>query len=329
MEGEGALNRGGGSPTATGPLRVSVAMITYNHERFVTQAIESVLMQRTEFLFELLIGEDASHDGTRAIVERYARTHPDRIRVITSERNVGMNRNLARTIEACRGDYIALLDGDDYWTSSDKLRLQVEFLDRKPSFAICFHNVHVVEEPGEAGARPFNGPDQKPVASLEDLFRSNFMATSSVMFRRGLFGTFPEWFFELEFGDWPLHVLNAQHGAIGYLRPVMSAYRLHSGGAWSGRPATRMLQARLKLFEHLRGHLGHAHHPALRRAASDCSYRIARNHEHQGDLALARRWSRRAVAERLRARRIRLRHLRMMLRVHTPFLARRAHASRS
>jgi glycosyltransferase involved in cell wall biosynthesis len=328
MEGEGALNRGG-SPTPPEGVRVSVAMITYNHERFVARAIESVLMQRTEFRFELLIGEDASPDGTRAIVERYARAHPDRIRVITSERNVGMNRNLARTIEACRGDYIALLDGDDYWTSPDKLRLQVEFLDRRPSFAICFHNVRVVKEPCGAGGRPFNRPDQKPVSSLEDLFLSNFMATSSVMFRRGLFGTLPEWFFDLEFGDWPLHVLNAQHGAIGYLQPMMSAYRLHSGGAWSGRPATRMLQARLKLFEHLRGHLGKAHSTALCLSASDCSYRIARTHEHEGDLALARRWIRKALVERLRGRRIKLRHLRMMLRVHSPFLVRRARVRRS
>jgi glycosyltransferase involved in cell wall biosynthesis len=223
-------------------VRVSVCLLTYNHERYVAQAIESVLAQR-DVDFELVVSEDHSTDGTRAIVEEYAARHPDRIRVLPSPRNVGMTRAFARGIEAARGTYVALLDGDDYWTSPDKLRLQADFLDANPACAICFHNVTVVYEDGSSEPHPFHMPEParylsrampRPVSTLADVAPGNFMQTCSVMFRRGLFGAFPEWFEGLAVADWPLHVLNAEHGDIGYIDAVMAAYRVHEGGVWSG-----------------------------------------------------------------------------------------------
>jgi glycosyltransferase involved in cell wall biosynthesis len=99
-------------------MRVSVSLLTYNHERYIAQAIESVLAQRGVD-FELVVSEDHSTDGTRAIVEEYAARHPDRIRVLPSPHNVGMTRAFVRGIEEARGSYVALLDGDDDWTSPD------------------------------------------------------------------------------------------------------------------------------------------------------------------------------------------------------------------
>ena len=110
---------------------VSIIMITYNHERFIAQAIEGVLMQETGFPFELVIGEDCSTDGTRAVCEKYAREHPDRIRLLPAERNLGMNLNARRTLRACRGKYIANCEGDDLWTDAGKLQRQAEYLERK------------------------------------------------------------------------------------------------------------------------------------------------------------------------------------------------------
>src|SRR5215212_7904518 len=192
------------------PMRVSVSLLTYNHERYVAQAIESVLAQRGVD-FELVVSEDHSTDGTRAIVEEYAARHPDRIRVLPSPQNVGMTRAFARGIEAARGTYVALLDGDDYWTSPDKLRLQTDFLDAHPECAICFHNVTVVYEDGSSEPHPFHSPEPhhylsrampKPVSTLADVAPGNFMQTCSVMFRRGLFGEFPAWFDRLAVADW-------------------------------------------------------------------------------------------------------------------------------
>ena len=138
-------------------VKVSVHMITYNHERFIAQAIEGVLMQQTDFAVELVIGEDCSTDGTRAIVRRYGERYPERIRLLLQERNLGARANALATLNACRGQYIALCEGDDYWTDPTKLQKQVDFLESHPECSLCFHRVLVVYEDGSArstGIRP-------------------------------------------------------------------------------------------------------------------------------------------------------------------------------
>ena len=107
---------------------VSVAVITYNHEKFIGQAIESVLMQETAFVVELVIGEDCSTDGTRRIVQAYAEKYPNVIRALLPEKNLGMARNYDAVWQACRGKYIAWLEGDDYWRTPQKLQKQVALM---------------------------------------------------------------------------------------------------------------------------------------------------------------------------------------------------------
>ena len=117
---------------------VSVKMITYNHAPFIAQAIEGVLRQRTDFAFELIIGEDCSTDGTRKIVFDYQKKYPDIIRVITSEKNVGMKRNGLRTLKACQGKYIAFCEGDDYWHEPRKLQIQADHLEDRSDCGLVF-----------------------------------------------------------------------------------------------------------------------------------------------------------------------------------------------
>lgn len=121
----------------TEPL-VSVKMITYNHEPYIRQSIDCILNQKTDFPFELVIGEDCSSDKTRDIVLDYAKRYPDIIRVITSEKNVGAANNSKRTIQACRGKYIAWCEGDDYWHNPSKLQKQAEFLEKNPECGLIF-----------------------------------------------------------------------------------------------------------------------------------------------------------------------------------------------
>ncbi len=111
---------------------VSVNMITYNHAPYIAQAIEGVLQQKTNFAFELVIGEDCSTDRTREVVFEYQKKYPDIIRVITSEQNVGARKNSYRTEKACRGKYIAFCDGDDYWHNPYKMQKQVDYLESHP-----------------------------------------------------------------------------------------------------------------------------------------------------------------------------------------------------
>jgi len=179
-------------------MKVSALVVTYNHARFIAQALDSVLMQEAPFPWEILVSEDASTDGTREIVVEYQRRHPGRIRLLLSERNLRSNRVVARGFEAARGEYVALLDGDDYWTARDKLAKQAVFLDAHPECAMCFHNATVVHEDGSRPPWSWTPPQQKPLATLEDIWLGNFIATCSSMFRRGVCGPLPPWYDALD-----------------------------------------------------------------------------------------------------------------------------------
>ena len=118
---------------------LSIVTITYNHEPFIAKTIEGVLMQQVKFPIELIIAEDCSTDGTRAICQRYAEEYPDLIRLITSDSNVGAIANERRAMLAARGKYIAFCEGDDYWTDPLKLQKQVDFLESHPDYSVTFH----------------------------------------------------------------------------------------------------------------------------------------------------------------------------------------------
>ena len=215
--------------------KVSVCICAYNHERFIAQAIEGVLMQTTNFNYEIVIGEDCSLDRTREIVIDYQKRYSDKIRLLLPEKNLGYIPNTVQTLNACRGQYIALLDGDDYWIDALKLQKQVDFLDKNIDFTICFHQAKYIDENGVSLNQCSTWPIRKDFYTVEDLFiYCNFIPTPSCVFRRGVFGDFPDWFYEMKYVDWPLHILNALHGKIGFIPEVMSIYRIHSRGAYSG-----------------------------------------------------------------------------------------------
>jgi glycosyltransferase involved in cell wall biosynthesis len=236
-------------------MKVSVFTTTYNHEPFITEAIESVLMQEVDFEYEHVIGEDCSTDRTREIVLDYQKRYPGRIRLLLREKNVGGRQNFIETYQACRGEYVAILEGDDYWTSPHKLQKQVDFLDAHPEYAICFHGATKKYEAGAIKPRKIVEPTYTSFYTLEDLLERNFIRTCSTMFRNNLFGGFPPWFRTTPTGDWPLHVLNAQHGDIGYIDEVMAIHRVHSGSIWSPRSVVERRKSIIRTLEIFRQHL--------------------------------------------------------------------------
>ena len=241
------------SPRQDAAVAVSVLVVTYNHARFVRQALDSALAQRLPQPFEVLVSEDCSTDGTREIVQEYAKRHPHLVRLLLSERNLHSNEVVARGVRAARGRYVAVLDGDDYWTSDDKLGAQVAFLDVRPDVTICFHNVQVVDEHSQTTGRLWNAPGQPEVSGLHELLRGNFIATSSVVYRRAAVSEIPAWydgFFPVT--DWPLHVLYAREGRIGYLDRTLGAYRLHGGGLFSTLGEREKLEANADFYRRLR-----------------------------------------------------------------------------
>lgn len=220
---------------------VSVCMVTFNHERFVAQAIESVVRQKTDFPFELIIGEDCSTDGTRGICEMCARRYPDLIRLLPSERNLGMHANGRRTLQACRGECIAFCEGDDYWTDSSKLQRQADHMAGHSGCACCFHNAMILrnrEEYPWFAEHPDHADQHCPPArplTAADLICGNVMPTVTAMYRREALAFRPAWVDDVIGVDWATSVLATQAGSLDYLPYTMSVYRADSGGAWSGR----------------------------------------------------------------------------------------------
>jgi len=204
----------------------------------------------------VVVGEDASTDGTRDVVLAYHQRNPDKVRLLLSEKNLGMMSNFIQTFQACRGEYIALLEGDDYWTLTSKLQRQVDYLDAHPEYSECFHDVDVVDEGAPDRTHPFFIANKKPFYTLEDVAAGNFIPTCSVMMRADGFPAFPDWFRAMPMADWPLHVMNAERGPIGYLPESMATYRRHEGGVWSNNSAAVTLEKSLIAITSIDRHLG-------------------------------------------------------------------------
>jgi glycosyltransferase involved in cell wall biosynthesis len=269
-------------------MTVTVVMTTYNHQRYIEQAVESALSQETAFDYEIVIIEDCSTDRTRELVVELQRRHPDRIRLVLPDTNCNDSRNFARTIETSTSRYIACLEGDDYWTSPRKLQRQVDFLEAHPECAACFHNVLQVWDDGRWPPKNHNAPDQKRFSTIEDVLEENFIATPSLMFRQAVFPKFPEWYFRQPIGDWPLQMLSAEHGAIGYLDETMAVYRLHPNGLWNRRSRRDQLQTVINFYVDMNRNLHFKYDSAIRRQIARSWYKLAIEHESQGDVADAR-----------------------------------------
>jgi glycosyltransferase involved in cell wall biosynthesis len=302
-------------------VKVSVAIITYNHENFIAQAIESILMQVVDFDYEIIIGEDCSSDKTGNIVVNYRNRFPDRIKVLLKEKNVGMMENFIQTIKACRGQYVALCEGDDYWTSPHKLQRQVDFLERHSDYAICFHNAIKICEDGSREAKTYCSVTQKITPTFEDLLIKNFIPTCSVMFRRGLFNEFPDWCYNLRMADWPLHIFNAQHGKIRYLNEVMGVYRVHSGGLWSSASETQNYKDTIVLLDYVNAYLGFKYEKQIKASKAKAYYKLAAAYANSADIVNAELYLKKSFVESAFNNRIPgIQRSKMLLRIYTPAL---------
>lgn len=270
-------------------MKVSVLVMTYNHVNFIAQALDSILMQQVDFDYEIIISEDCSTDGTREIVLDYCERFPHLIRLLLSQENIRTNKVVARGIHAAKGDYIALLDGDDYWISRYKLKKQVDFLESNPDCAICFHNAQVIHENSDQAPWNWTPEHQKKFSTLEDLWMGNFMATCSTLFRRGLFGSVPDWYDDFfPITDWPLHLLNAEHGLIGYVDEVMGVYRYHDNGLYSPFSQAQKLEQTLNFYQKINACLNFKHDRIIKIAISKYFLEWAEEYKNKGDLRKAR-----------------------------------------
>jgi len=223
---------------------VSVCMLTYQHVGFIAQAIEGALMQKTDFLFEILIGEDESNDGTREICQNFAQRYPQQIRLFLRNRRDVMHIdgrargsfNFRKTLLEAKGEFIALCEGDDFWTDPSKLQRQVDFLRANPDCVGCFHDAQLVDGDGRCLQESYFQDKGERFTQAEVLGRLlSRQPTCSMVFRKSAFAEpLPEWFLRRP-SDLYLDILITGHGSLGFIRRNMSAYRKHAGGIWSGQ----------------------------------------------------------------------------------------------
>lgn len=216
-------------------VKVSIIVHTYNHENFIRQTLDSILTQQVNFDFEVIVGDDASPDSTPKIIQEYHQKFPNIIKPLLHPKNLGGygKGNTLATLAVCQGQYIAAMDGDDYWTNPLKLQKQADFLDNNSDFVACFHNALIHFEDGSHPDTYVNDENQKEVTTIEDLVGEDeiwYMATSAVMFRNGIIKEYPQWFHESKSGDIPRYILLGKHGKFRYINEVMSVYRKNGGG---------------------------------------------------------------------------------------------------
>lgn len=210
--------------------KVSVCMITYGHESFIEQAISGVLMQQGAFELELILSNDCSPDTTDVVIQNIVQNHPKAfcITYFNHKENLGMMTNFIVAMSQCNGNYIALCDGDDYWTDPHKLQKQIDFLEANPDYVLSFHKVKILKPDGSLVPDfitnvPENYETQETLAQL-----GNYIHTPSVVFRN-IIKEYPKEFSLSPIGDYFLYMLLAEHGKLKYLEVEMAVYRYGVG----------------------------------------------------------------------------------------------------
>lgn len=213
------------------PPTVSILCVTFNHEKFIAKALDSFLMQKTKFPVEIIVHDDASTDRTPTIIRKYAKKHPNIKPLLETENQYSQGNDIFvhDMFRMAQGKYIAECEGDDFWTSPDKLQKQVDFLEKNPGYSICFHPVKVFFQNNEDKEHIYPNPDGPRIFTTDELLKSNFIQSNSVMYRKQNYEHIPKNVIPL---DWYMHLYHAQFGKIGFIDEVMSAYRRHPGGLW-------------------------------------------------------------------------------------------------
>ena len=265
---------------------VSVCTITYNQENYITETIDGFLMQETDFPFELLISDDCSPDGTADIIKQYMEKFPNIIKTTLRDKNVGMSINARGNVQRAKGKYIALCEGDDYWTDPLKLQIQVKAMKDNPS---CYMSFHPVRETltNQIITRHYN---KNTILNTEEIIAGGgfFCSTPSIMFDKRVIEKLPSFFENTPVGDYYLQILGSVNGGALYIDKTMAVYRVFSEGSWStvhrdGDKGIQFYKATLKSLDDLNSYLDNKYEKAILQKKSRYAYIIANSYLHRHD----------------------------------------------
>ncbi len=268
-----------------GPPLVSVVCITYNHGPYIRDAIAGFLMQETDFPFEIVIHVDASTDGTADMITEYAREFPHLIKPIYQSKNQYSRgvKTILTALEMARGEFVALCEGDDFWTIPNKLSKQALFLQQNENYSFCFHRAKIVTTKGEETGRYWPSSNWSfEKTNLLDIIEENFISTQTVMCRNKNLhlNNIRALSQNLFFTDWAIHTLNALYGDIFFSDEVMACYRVSDEGVTLSTPLVKRLNDVSLFYDRLSETL----EGSLKKHIKHCKYK----HRLEFALALAR-----------------------------------------
>lgn len=255
-------------------LKLCILVPTFNHGKFITQMLDGALSQKTNFDFEIIIGDDASTDDNATIIKEYSDRFPDKIRAFLHPQNLGPKHpkelggknNVAFLFAQCTAEYIALCEGDDFWTDDLKLQKAFDFLENNQEYALCHHQLNIIYQ-DNSDIHEFNPKNQPDTSNLEDLLKDKswFLGTASTVFRNVFKQGMPDWWWKTASGDLGIFIEVAKYGKIKYFSEPMGCYRKHSGGMTNIHTLQNHFfqRNRMEMFQNLDSYFGLKYHDIL------------------------------------------------------------------
>lgn len=276
-------------------------------------------MQKTDFAFELIIGEDCSTDGTRKIAQDFQAKYPEVVRLLTPESNLGVGRNTVACLNACKGEYVTFCEGDDFWIDPNKLARQVRLLDEQSGAAMCFHKVGMLDN--VTGQNKGFFPDitfTKDRLTQKEIIGKCWIATCSAMFRRKDMPVLDDGFASLQICDWALFILLTRHGFASYIDEVMAQYRVHDSGVWSSGSGQYRIRETVRTLEYVLPDVFGEEKVELRRGLGRYYMRSGREAFHRGNRNEARNFVIRSFFHYFAGRELRAQHVKFLSKMYFP-----------
>lgn len=217
---------------------VSIVCNTYNQEDYIADALESFIMQKTSFKFEILVHDDASTDSTANIVREYEKKYPDLIKPIYEAENQYSQKNgmiAKQQYGRAKGKYIAFCEGDDYWLDDEKLQKQVDFMESHPGYSLCVHTAQTVEADTKKVIDYISVSEEDRDMTVDEMIMKwgCELPTNSMLYLKNLRDEYPEFLLHAPVGDYPLTLYLSLKGKVRFMSDCMSAYRHMAKGSWS------------------------------------------------------------------------------------------------
>ena len=248
-------------------MMMMMMMVVYNHENYIKEALNGILTQRCDFDSEIVIGEDFSSDSSRSIIVDFFNRFPGKFKLLFHEQNIGAQQNQQMVLDNCIGEFVAICEGDDYWTDPLKLQKQVDFLESHSDYSICFHPVEIFDQENNKLIEDNITRKVIDTTDIKELAKGNYIHTPSVMLRNDF--VIPSWFAKCPIGDWTLYMIAVRDKKIKRLDDVMAVYRVHDQSMWSLKTNEHRILSTLKSIKLLikSDEVGHEIKAILRRYA--------------------------------------------------------------